>query len=210
MRRQVAFRLGLLELVGIDQRAVDQQVGIAADRRGEVRVAAEREAEVARVLGPVIGLRLAAQHRFHDLRLLGLVGDVLEHAVEQAGRDHLAEREAVAEGRHVFLERDQLLAARRLVDAVDHRRGLGLQCLGRGDVGGDHEVLDHAVRVEPLAHADLGDLALVVEPHLAFGQLELERVAGRARGASSFHASHRFCEVCAAARPHRPAACASS
>ena len=68
----LAFGRRLLELEGIDQRAVDQQVGIAADRRGEVRVAAEREAEVAGVLRAVVGLGLAAQHRFHHQRLLGL------------------------------------------------------------------------------------------------------------------------------------------
>ena len=116
-------------------------------------IAAERQAEVADVARPVIGLGLAAQHRLHDQRLLGLVGDVLEHAVEQAGRDHLPERQLAVEGGKIVLERDQLLAARRLVQAVDDRRDLAFERLGRGDVGGDHEVLDHAMRVEPLAQA---------------------------------------------------------
>ena len=47
------------ELQRADQRAMHDQVGIAADRRGEVRVAAQVEAEMAVVLGGVFGLRLA-------------------------------------------------------------------------------------------------------------------------------------------------------
>ena len=49
-----------------DQRAVHQQVGVAADRRGEMRVAAQVQAEVAEVVGGVDGLRLRAQHDLVD------------------------------------------------------------------------------------------------------------------------------------------------
>ena len=34
-----------------DQRAMDDQIGIAADRRGEMRVAAQVQAEMAEILG---------------------------------------------------------------------------------------------------------------------------------------------------------------
>ena len=71
-----------------------------------------------------------------------------------AGLDHLAERELDPERLQIILERDQLLAARRLVDAVHDRRLLRLQRLGRGDIGGDHIILDQPVRVEPLARRD--------------------------------------------------------
>ena len=64
---------------------------------------------------------------------------------------------------------DQLFPARRLVDAVDHRRGLAFERLGRRDIGRDHEILDHPVRIEPFADRDFGDTALVVEDHPAFG-----------------------------------------
>ena len=49
------------------------QVGVAADRRGEVRVAAQVEAEMAVVLGGVFGLRLGAQHHLVD-QLLDVAG----------------------------------------------------------------------------------------------------------------------------------------
>ena len=102
------------------------------------------------------------------------------------GLDHLAEREFQVEGREIVLERDQFLAARRLVDAIHDRRLLRLQRPGGRDVGGDHEVLDQPVRVEPIARRDRRDAPLLVEHHPALGDVELQRlalVAGREQGA---------------------------
>jgi hypothetical protein len=110
------------------------------------------------------------------------LADPLDDAVEGRRLDHLAERELDPEGGEIILERDQLLAARRLVDAVHDRRLLRLERLGRGDVGGDHIILDQPVRVEPLARRDRHDAALLVEHHAALGQVELERLALVARG----------------------------
>ena len=42
------------------------EIGIAADRRGEMGVAAQVEAEMAVVLGGIFGLRLRAQHHLVD------------------------------------------------------------------------------------------------------------------------------------------------
>ena len=102
-----------------------------------------------------------------------------------AGPHHLAERELDPERLQIILERDQLLAARRLVDAVHDRRLLRLQRLGRGDIGGDHIILDQLVRVEPLARRDREDPPLLVEHHPPLGQVELERPALLARRVSA-------------------------
>ena len=70
--------------------------------------------------------------------------------------------------------------------AVDDGRALGLQRLGGGDVGLDHELLDQAVRLEPLGRDHALDPALGVEHDLALGQVEVERArAGRAPAASA-------------------------
>ncbi len=140
-------------------------------------VAAQRQAEMTGILRSVIGLGLAAEYRFHDQRLFCRVADVLQHAVEQAGRDHLAQRQLLPERVEIVLERGQLLAAWRFVDAVDDRRGLAFERFRRGDIGRDHEILDHAVGIEPFADRDLGDLAVLVEHHAALGQFQLQRVA---------------------------------
>ena len=59
------------ELQRADQGPVHDQVGVAADRRGEMRVAAQREPEVPVVLGRIFGLRLGAQHHLvHQLLVL--------------------------------------------------------------------------------------------------------------------------------------------
>ena len=69
--------------------------------------------------------------------------------------------------------------------AVDRRRArLASERLGGGDVGLDHELLDQAMRLEPLRAHHALDPALRVEHDLALGQVEVERlapVAGRAR-----------------------------
>ena len=54
------------ELLRADQGAMHDQVGVAADRRGEMRVAAQVEAEMAVILGRIFGLRLRAQHDLVD------------------------------------------------------------------------------------------------------------------------------------------------
>ena len=60
------------EVQRADQRAMDDEIGVAADRRGEMRVAAQIEAEMAVILVGVFGLRLRAQHHLVDQRLGGL------------------------------------------------------------------------------------------------------------------------------------------
>ena len=57
----------LAEVEGGDQGAVDDEVGVAADRRGEMGIAVEVEAEVAVVLGRVLRLRLRAENHLRDL-----------------------------------------------------------------------------------------------------------------------------------------------
>ena len=60
---------------------------------------------------------------------------------------------------------------------VDYRRGLGLQCLCRRDIGRDHEIFDYSVRVDPFAHSDLGNLPLVIKHNAALWQFKFQRIA---------------------------------
>ncbi len=138
-----------------------------------MRIGAEREAEMPGISRPVIGLRLAAQHRFHHQRLFRRVGNILDHAVEQPRRNDLPQRHVLADGLEVIAQRDQLLARRRFVHAIHDRAGLAFERLGRRDIGRDHEILDHTVRVEAFAHGDFGNAALLVEHHPAFWQVEV-------------------------------------
>ena len=64
------------QAVGRDQGAMHDQVGIAADRRGEVGVARQRQAEMAEIVGAVDRLALAAQHGLVDQPGHRLAGDL--------------------------------------------------------------------------------------------------------------------------------------
>ena len=54
------------------------------------------QAEVASVVGPVIGLRLGTKHRLHQLRFVSFVVDVFQKLVEEAGRNDLSKRQLLA------------------------------------------------------------------------------------------------------------------
>ena len=59
--RDLAIRQSVIaQLERGDQRAVDDEVGVATDRRGEVRIAIEVEAEMAVVLVRIFGLGLGS------------------------------------------------------------------------------------------------------------------------------------------------------
>src|SRR5205823_8737927 len=90
---------------------VHEQVGIAADRRGEVRIGGERQSEMAEPLRAVARLHLRAEQLLHDLLAPVGIADPLDDAIEGAWLDHLAERELDPEGREIVLQGDQLLAA---------------------------------------------------------------------------------------------------
>ena len=81
LRRQSA----VAELQGADEAAVDDEVGVTADGRGEMGVAAEVEAEMPVVLGGIFGLRLRAQHHLVDELLHVAALHPRENAVELLG-----------------------------------------------------------------------------------------------------------------------------
>ena len=72
------------EILRADQRAMHHQVGVAADRRGEVRIAAQIEPEMAVVLRRVFGLRLGAQHHLVDQLLVLGAAHARQNLVEVA------------------------------------------------------------------------------------------------------------------------------
>ena len=67
-----------------------------------------------------------------------------------------------------------------VVDAVHAGPAGLLQALGGGDVGGDHELLDQAMRIEALLALDRDRAAGVVEPDRGLGQIEVEGAAAAA------------------------------
>ncbi len=174
------------ELERADQPAMHDQIGVAADRRGEMRVAAQVEAEVAVVLGGIFGLRLAAQHDFVDELLVVAALHLLEDAVEGFRLEHAAFGERNVERGEEFVQRGDLLLRRLVMHAVDQRHARFFQRLGGGDIGEDHELLDQPMRFQPLGADDAIDGAVGLEQDLALGQIEIERLTLIARARQRF------------------------
>ena len=136
---------------------------------------------MAEIVGAVDGLALAAQHGLADQLGDRLVGDLLQHAVEIGRPQPLAGRHGDAQGAQEFAQRLELGGVGLVVDAVEAGRVALLQRLRRRHVGQHHELLDQLVAVEPLAHADLGDAAVVAQRDQPLRQVEIERAALLAR-----------------------------
>ena len=163
--------------IGIDQRPVDKQIRIAADRRCKMGIGPERQTEMTLVDGRVIGLGLGPQNLLHDLGLEIGIANTRDKAIEHFRRDHLPQCEWYLECFEKVLESHELFACRRLMDAVHHRGLLGLQRLGRGDVCRNHEILDQPVSIEPFPHGNIGNLPGLIKLHAAFWQIEFKRLA---------------------------------
>src|SRR5262245_55217137 len=70
------------ELQRADEAAMDDEVGVATDRRGEMSVAAQVEPEMPVVFRCVLGLCLRAQHHLVDQLLDVAALDAREDAIE--------------------------------------------------------------------------------------------------------------------------------
>ena len=65
-----------------DQCAMHDKIGVSPDRRGEMRVTSEVQAEMAIILGRIFSLGLRAQHHFIHQRLGVVSFDLRQHAIE--------------------------------------------------------------------------------------------------------------------------------
>src|SRR5436190_4551915 len=173
-----------------EQRAVTEDVGVAPDRRGEVAVVLKAEPRMAEVLRRV--LRLLERPQDQRGQRPTAMADPADVLVDEA-RDlphrvgRLLGRKQLRQRRRRDLERrelrDESLHAGRLgalVDAVQ-RRDLALREQPRDlFVGGDHQVLDHPVRLGLQLRGRLDHVAVQIEAELRLGALEHQRAALRA------------------------------
>ena len=161
------------------QRPVDDQIGIAADRRGEMGVTLERESEMADVAGTVDGPGLGSQDRLAEEIFMGGARRLGDNLGELAGLHPPAAGagcpdpetlEKVAQGLH--LGRVGLIVHPVHAWRLRVRKGDG-----GGDVGGDHAFLDQAVAVEPPAPLDGVDAAAGADDDAVLRQIEIKGAA---------------------------------
>src|SRR5579883_1790829 len=77
------------EIEGADQGAVDEEIGVAPDGRGEMGVAAERQAEMAEIVRAVDRLRLAPEDDLADQPAIRRAGNLVEDLREVSRAQHL-------------------------------------------------------------------------------------------------------------------------
>ena len=173
------FGVGLrarTELGGANERAVHRQIRIATDRRGEVSVSRQVQAEMAEILRVVNRLALSPQnHVGHHFLFVPTLGD-RKNLIEMRGT-HRALDQAVIERLEIVSHRGELFLVRRVVHTVDQGQLRALQRLCGCDIGEDHEFLDKAVGVETFALDDLPYSAVFTELDASLRQVKIERRA---------------------------------
>ncbi len=172
-------RLAARQLV-VD-RAVHQQVRVAADRRGEMGIGFQREAEVALVAGLIDRQALRAQQDLHDEPLVGPAAGLLHDALEIARLRMIAPGHANALPLQELRQALDLQRGRRRVHPERRRQAVAQQEAGRLHVGQDHALLDDAVRVVALHRQQGIDVALRVETEPDLGGFKIDRPPLQAR-----------------------------
>ena len=146
-----------------------EQIGIAADRAGEMSIARQSEAEMTNIVGAIGGLRLAAQHHFADQLRFGRADVTTQHPIEIARMQLIAGWQRDTQRREEATQGVELGIRWRRMDPVHAGRVQAFQFLGGRDISKDHEFFDQPVTVEARAWGDAGNVALVVELDLTFG-----------------------------------------
>ncbi len=168
--------------------AVDEQVRIATDGRGEVDVLRQREAEVATIVRLIRCARHRAKEHGLDQRVVGLTPDALDHSGEVPGFEVSDPRKGRTEGLEESLQFLELLWRRSVVYAVQRRELVATQEARSGDVGRDHALLDHPVRIVALIAADGLDATILPQLDVGLRKLEVDGAAPAPLGDE--HAKH--------------------
>ena len=157
------------------QDTVDRQVGIAADGRSEVAIAIAGQGIVAFFLRAIGRPHERTQHGEMDRPLLGPTDDCVQELLQLEAAAQVSNLNA--EFLDEFAEGLDLGRAGRLVDASQKGELLGVNRLGDGLVGRQHEFLDDLMALGVLRHVGAGDAARGVEVHLDLGHVQLQGAA---------------------------------
>ena len=155
--------------------AMHQQVGVAAYRRGKVDILRQRQPEMADVERLVECLWQGTNDRVLEHGRVGPLAHLLEHLLQPLRLEITGQVEVQAAQRQEALQVLHAVFLGHPVDAEQRRHAMALEEACRLDVGGDHALLDHAVRVVARVGADAGDPAGLVDQHLELGRLEIQR-----------------------------------
>src|SRR3954469_9593023 len=160
---------------------MNEQIRIAADRRGEMRIRFVCEPEMSDILGTVNRLAQRAQH--YGLQQLHIRPRLylFQQASIVLGMGFLPAGQLKAKLAQKLAQRGQLLRRGPLVYAIQRHMIVLRQIIRRADIRGEHAFLDQAMRIIALCRDNALDFSLVVEKHLGFDRLEIDGAAQCAR-----------------------------
>jgi hypothetical protein len=165
---------------GLDH-AVHQQIGIAANRAGEMRVRLIGQPEMPAVHGRVDRLLHRTQQHGVDLLRVGTLFGGLGDLLEFTGLRVVTERHAHTDRLEVVAQ-DLLLLRRRPFVHPEQARVFALRNeVSTADVGRQHGFFDQAVRLVARARNDLFDAPALVADDLGLGGFEVHRATHGAR-----------------------------
>ena len=168
---QADFLFPLLD-DGIDQ-AVDRQVGVAADRAGEVAVILDGQSEVAFPGSRVFGLFEASQQCVAESLFERFSVGTVEQFLHFETASRVADRQA--ETLDKFSKRLQLDRVRIAVSSPQENQFAIGEFHSDGDIRSQHELFDDLVAFVVLDLAGSADAAVFVELDFDFGQVKLNR-----------------------------------
>ena len=154
--------------------AVRQQIGISANRRGEMRVGIVGKAKVADIVGAVHRLFHRAQQHCLQQRRVGTVLDFFQQCRIVGRLRLISSRQLQSEILQHRSQRFQLLLIRAGMDAIQRGMLILQQVFRRADIGRQHAFLDKPMRIVAQRWHNLLDLADVVEYHHGLGRVEID------------------------------------
>ena len=155
--------------------AMHQQIGIAPNRRGEMGVMLVSQAEMADIVRAVHRLLQGTQH--HGLQKLEVRTqlDLFQQHGVILGTRIVATAQSKAELTEETAQILQLFVTRRRMNAVEARLLVFSQKVRSTDIRRQHAFLDHPVSIVAHHRHNIFDLAELIEDHLGFGRLEVDR-----------------------------------
>ena len=159
---------------GLDH-TVHQQIRVAPDRAGEVRVGIERQAEMSAIDRRVNGLRHGAQQHRVDLLRVGSVFSRLSNRLKLPRCGVVTDRHANATGLQIATQYFLLLRRRTLM----HSEQTLMLVLGNevrtADVRCEHGLFNQPMRCVASTRHDLFDPTVFITNNLCLRSLEIHR-----------------------------------
>ena len=164
-----------------NQRAVHDQVGIAPDRRCEMRIRPQSQPEMPKIFREIIRLRHRPQRGdVHQLAKISIFG-LRQQPVQMRCLQHLPLGKRKPRCLGHFAQRVQLFGARFFMHPEQQRPLQAHQFFGSRHIGQHHEFLDQAVRVQPFGESHRLHRARIIQHDLAFRQVKFQRPPRRPR-----------------------------